>query len=126
MLDYIKALATIYKESNKIEEYTKIMELHDRVKKMQQESDALREENRKLKNEIREKAEFKNGAYWLNGKGPFCPRCLEKDCELITIFKSDPVDIFAKCPVCEKDFNITGRSSHEETLRAMEDYKNSI
>ncbi len=78
--------------------------------------------------EIKNDYTFKNEAYWHQSTddGPFCPRCYDLDYKVIRIFKPDPENIYAECPVCEKRFNVTGRNSTQEGLQAMKNYTDSL
>lgn len=106
--DVIKDGAKILKEAGKIDEYTKILELLqenlDRQKIIicQEEKIKGLEEKIKIKGEIL----LKNNAYWLNEKGPYCPRCYDVKNILVSIFPRLPGRLEHSCSECKNNFTI--------------------
>jgi hypothetical protein len=125
-----KAAANILKEAGKIDEYRTILELLDDLLEKRNQISNLNEEILALKQKLTVKNNyiFQNWAYYTKdtNDGPFCPSCYDSNFNAIRIFKSDPKNIHAKCPVCKNDFNITGRSSSQEGLEAMRNCTNSL
>lgn len=130
IFDTAKAAANILKEAGKIDEYRTILELLDDLLEKRNKISNLNDEIVVLKQKLTVKDNyiFQNGAYFTKdtSDGPFCPSCYDLSFNAIRIFKWDPKDIYAKCPVCKNDFNITGRSSSQEGMQAMRKYTNSL
>ena len=82
MLETIKELANVYRESGKAEEYKKILDLQGQVQDLMQELFELKRRNTELEEKwcIHGDLEFRENAYWRkSGDGPFCVPCWDKN-----------------------------------------------
>ncbi|MFA4890887.1 MAG: hypothetical protein WC604_00835 [Candidatus Gracilibacteria bacterium] len=113
--DAAKDAAKILKEAGKIEEYQKILDLIDDLFEKRNEIEKLKEENAKLKDQVKVKDEYiyKNNCYWHKETkdGPFCSRCFDKHKELIRIHPTFIESNLAVCPECKNSANFTGRAN---------------
>ena len=130
IFDTAKKAANILKDAGKIEEYRTILDLLDDLLDKRNQIQNLNEEIVSLKQKlsVKEGYIYQNGAYYTKdtNDGPFCPSCYDLNFKAIRIFKADPTDIYAKCPVCKNKFNVTGRSPSKEGLKAMQNYVDKL
>lgn len=104
-LEKMIALATGSKDPIAI---NAILEVQKDLINIQEENRKLRLDNEELKNKTinKQNVEFKDNAYYSKDGSDniFCPRCLDKDGELINMLKWIPAyskRYDAKCPECK-------------------------
>ncbi len=107
--DVIKDGIQAARNAGNIELSVELAKVADALLTKQKKIEDLEKENTSLKNKLKNKEAviFSEGVYWLeadtNKQRPFCPRCLEKDHELITLNTSfTPPD----CPECKNNYDI--------------------
>ena len=106
----IKDLYNLFQEANKVGEYQKILELIDDSFKLREDIEILKEENKKLREDLKfqNSLVYENNAYWIKkeGKkeGPFCSRCWDIDKNPVRMNLRSSNHSFHSCPGCNKQF----------------------
>jgi regulator of replication initiation timing len=105
--DVIKDGAKALREADKLEEYKQLLELGEKLLELQGENARLKQENTKLKErlEIKEKLNYEYQAYWLDGDGPYCSKCYDKDKNLIRMIDFGG-GVTRICPECKLGVDI--------------------
>jgi hypothetical protein len=104
-----KAIGDLAKKGMTIELQERTRQLNQEVLSLQEEIQSLRAENLELKRraDLREKAEFRRKAYWVEGDDvPYCPCCYEKSHLLIHLsglMTYEGKQHYA-CPGCETKY----------------------
>jgi hypothetical protein len=106
IFEKLKSIAKILLEAGKIEQYEQILEIQDRLDKIQKKLQKCEEENKTLKEKLEFKNNlfFENNAYWLkredgSKEGPFCSRCWDRNKNQIRMLVN-PTRGFCSCPEC--------------------------
>jgi hypothetical protein len=107
--------AEFLRKADKIEEYKKILELLEERPKFFEQISELKEENRQLKEKLKNKEEVKKGINCYIGQDGtyYCMRCLDKNQELIRLTLR-PGRMHMICPECKNSFNVTGQDKVAE------------
>lgn len=118
----IKDIAFVLKESWKIDEYSKILELQQQLLDFQNKIWNLEKENKDLKDKfkIKENLSFKINSYYNWEDWPFCSRCWDKNNEIIRIIPNWIWCDYATCPECKNSVNYTWKE--EPTITTEPDF----
>jgi hypothetical protein len=107
--DIIKDGVKVARSAGNIELSLELAKVADELLTKQKKIEDLEEENKSLKDKLKNKGNvtFSDGVYWLiidsEKNRPFCPRCFEKNQELITLNMG-----FAPpfCPECKNNYDV--------------------
>lgn len=109
--EVLKDVAKALKEADKIELYSKILDVQQQLMDMQNRIQEITEENLKLKNEINKKHSLipRGEVYFLlkddgNEDGPFCAKCQDVDGKLVRMNEWHPGEKF--CPNCRNAYKL--------------------
>ncbi len=101
ILDALKTVGRTLKESGKIDEYQKIIDLQGQIQDLIQENWELKCQVKEFEEKwsIKEDLEFRENAYWRkSGEGPFCMPCWDDKKKLMRMAGSKG---HFHCPTCQ-------------------------
>ena len=111
-IDSIVKGAEFLRKADKIEEYKQILELLEERPKFLEQISELKEENRVLKDKLKNIEEFKLGTdCYIDKEGVrYCMRCFDKNKDTIRL-KSRGNGLSMECPECKNLFDVSGSRS---------------
>lgn len=126
-IDLIMSWAKLVQEAGKIDEYKEILNLLDQNKKQQEVIHELKDENKKLKEdlEIKWKIEHKYNFYYLDNEWPYCSKCWDVDKKLVRAIPTYKWSNNAECPNCKNIHNYTWKQDENGWVVTV-DYTNYL
>lgn len=113
LFDDLKSVGRVLQEAGKIEQYNQILEAQKQLLEMQKKIAELEAEKTELREKLKIKQSlvYKNDAYWMQcgdgtEKGPFCPRCWDKNKDLLNMQPSYESSSYSICPECKNSFQV--------------------
>ncbi|MHB1993616.1 hypothetical protein [Metallibacterium scheffleri] len=116
----VKEIFELWRKGSNLEAEEKILELRSVAIALKEENLRLSEENQALqrRNSISSKLEFKEHVYWLDGEGPYCQVCYDRDDKLVRLHVGVRQGLYPhekrdrwECRVCRQSFDMVATNS---------------
>jgi hypothetical protein len=114
IIDNARELASTIQKIDNIELYKRILDLQGEIQGLVDENRQLREQVREQQRlwELNQELSFEHNAYWRVNQdkareGPFCTNCWDSRRTQVRMHRRTNPN-YAMCPTCGKDVNVTG------------------
>jgi hypothetical protein len=129
-LTAIQGVLTIAKGINNTKLTQEIINLQQSVLKVVTENNEFLKANLRLQSEldilkmqleVKGKIELRDGAYWVDEKGPYCIKCYDKDGQLRAVV-NNKLENKMHCPSC--DYTYQTEEQVQKQIKENEDFYN--